>query len=956
RARFSQQPVVQLANANGGAVAQAGVTVTAAVSTGGTLSAFTALTDADGKAAFTDLTLAGPVGNYVLTFAAAGLGSQTANVALTSGNAALVQMRDGNQQQAVAGTSVPVPPSVRVTDADGNPVAGATVLFDVSAGGGTVVGSPATTNASGDAQVTGWTLGNTGTNSLLAHLPGNAFGVTITATATQPPPVLTTLSVTLTPSTVVAGGQAQAFVAGRDQYGAAIATGAVIWASTGPASISSGGAIQAISAGQATIIATAGGKTGQATLNITAQPVLTTLIVALASPAIQVGATTQASVTGTDQFGANIAVGAVTWSATGSATVSASGLVTGTSVGTAIIRVASGALSAQANLTVTPGSTPTPVLTSLTVQITPTAIAVGGGAQAIVSGRDQFGVPIGTGLVVWSSTGGVTISQSGVIGGVSPGLATITATAGGVSAQGSIAVNAPTAPSLAAIFVTVSPVLIPVGGQAQATAIGRDQNGDVIALGAVTWSAPPGVTISPTGVITGVSLGQVQITATSGGKSGNGLVTVGDVPRLNEIFVTVSPTTIGVGGFSQATATGRDQYGNPFSPGPLAWYASPGASITQQGLIVGVSAGTVTISAQNTVNQKAGATNLTVTGTTPATRLLANGPPTGTVANRNPFPTQPVIQIVDASTGQPVAQAGVTVTASLTRGVGTLVGSTSAVTDATGRATFTNLAPAAQSGGSLMITFSAPGILSTTWTFNLTGGTVATDIVIAGGANQSVPSGRLVPAPVQVRVVDADGNGVTVPVSVTFAVTAGGGTITGATTTTSNGLATLGSWRLGAAGVNALAATAQGVSASVSIPANATPALVCAPPTTLVIGQQTFARLQPTGCTLFSIGNNGPFTGPFVDGIILYDHYVIDVPAGAAIRFDASYDFGGYVPFFQLHDAAGAFIASVRLNSPTPLTITNTTATTQRYQLLLLANPNSYGSTSFYSITPVRTN
>ena len=67
--------------------------------------------------------------------------TQTAGVTLTAGAPTLVQLAAGNQQQAVAGTAVAVAPSVRVTDADGNPVAGTPVLFDVSAGGGAVVGA-----------------------------------------------------------------------------------------------------------------------------------------------------------------------------------------------------------------------------------------------------------------------------------------------------------------------------------------------------------------------------------------------------------------------------------------------------------------------------------------------------------------------------------------------------------------------------------------------------------------------------------------------------------------------------------------------------------------------------------------------------------------------------------------------------------------------------------------------
>jgi hypothetical protein len=46
----------------------------------------------------------------------------------------------GDNQAAVQGTAVPVQPSVRVTDAAGNPVAGIAVTFAVTAGGGSATG------------------------------------------------------------------------------------------------------------------------------------------------------------------------------------------------------------------------------------------------------------------------------------------------------------------------------------------------------------------------------------------------------------------------------------------------------------------------------------------------------------------------------------------------------------------------------------------------------------------------------------------------------------------------------------------------------------------------------------------------------------------------------------------------------------------------------------------------
>src|SRR5256886_3765935 len=76
---FAQQPVVQLRDANGNAVSQSGVTVTAAIATGGgTLGGtLTATTNGSGVASFTDLAITGTAGDPTLSFSAPGLTAAT---------------------------------------------------------------------------------------------------------------------------------------------------------------------------------------------------------------------------------------------------------------------------------------------------------------------------------------------------------------------------------------------------------------------------------------------------------------------------------------------------------------------------------------------------------------------------------------------------------------------------------------------------------------------------------------------------------------------------------------------------------------------------------------------------------------------------------------------------------------------------------------------------------------
>lgn len=163
---FAQQPVIQLQDNSSNPVSQAGIVVTVALASGlGTLGGtLTATTDANGVATFTDLVITGLVGARTLAFTATGLTGATSNTVTTvAGAAALISANSATSQDATVSTAVSANPSVLVTDASGNPVQGAAVTPEVTAGGGTVVpASPSTvsTNSSGIATVTSWTVGS----------------------------------------------------------------------------------------------------------------------------------------------------------------------------------------------------------------------------------------------------------------------------------------------------------------------------------------------------------------------------------------------------------------------------------------------------------------------------------------------------------------------------------------------------------------------------------------------------------------------------------------------------------------------------------------------------------------------------------------------------------------------------------------------------------------------------
>ena len=168
------QPVIQVQDANGNAVASPGIAVMVTVSSGAVLlGETTASTGSSGAAAFSGLSLTSdPGGMRTLTFAAPGLLSTSATVTVTG--LISIAFISGNDQTAAPGSAVAIPPSVRVrTSADGNAVPGLTVVFAIASGGGTATGAMQITNAAGIATVGSWTLGATpGINTLSVSLVG----------------------------------------------------------------------------------------------------------------------------------------------------------------------------------------------------------------------------------------------------------------------------------------------------------------------------------------------------------------------------------------------------------------------------------------------------------------------------------------------------------------------------------------------------------------------------------------------------------------------------------------------------------------------------------------------------------------------------------------------------------------------------------------------------------------
>jgi alpha-tubulin suppressor-like RCC1 family protein len=156
------------------------------LSGGGAVTGAPATTGSNGVARIQSWTLGTTVGLNQLTATSGALAAAFSATATVGAPVKLTAV-DGNAQTSTIGLALAVAPSVKLTDAFDNPVPGVAVNFAVVSGDGTLVTPAPLTDATGIAQVGGWTLGLApGTQSVTATRAGTPT-VTFTATAVDFP-------------------------------------------------------------------------------------------------------------------------------------------------------------------------------------------------------------------------------------------------------------------------------------------------------------------------------------------------------------------------------------------------------------------------------------------------------------------------------------------------------------------------------------------------------------------------------------------------------------------------------------------------------------------------------------------------------------------------------------------------------------------------------------------------
>lgn len=337
------------------------------------------------------------------------------------------------------------PLSARVADANGNPIAGATVAWSSS--------NPAVAAVDSTGRVTGLSAGD----ATVAARSGDALGQAVVAVAARP--VATTVELVEGDAQQGPAGAALAqalVVRVRDQRGEPMAQVEVAWLATkGGGSLSPAAAVtdaEGLARSGWTLGTAVGENEASATVAGIAPVGFTAVAVAGAPASVTV---TPAAVTLTavhdtvrfvatvvDQHGNPVPAPAVSWTsdAESVATVDAQGLARALAAGTTRIQATVAGVNGSATLQVS--QVPAAVV------VTPATATIDQGSTVQLAAEvlDRNGVVVAGSVTAWTSSNEAiaTVDASGRVAGVGPGTTTIVARSGTVQGEASVTVQSNT--------------------------------------------------------------------------------------------------------------------------------------------------------------------------------------------------------------------------------------------------------------------------------------------------------------------------------------------------------------------------------------------------------------------------------------------------------------------------------------------------------------------------------
>ncbi|MBX7097437.1 MAG: PKD domain-containing protein [Myxococcaceae bacterium] len=545
-------------------------------------------------------TAAGTPGGPFTATAAAGPHSGTAQVTVSNGSAPSIATAASASPATVTQTTA----ALTVLGADDGGEAALTYTWVMLSGPSAAFFAPNGTNAAKASTATFTRAGDYVLQVTAKDATGQATSSAVTVTVAQ---TTTTVSVTPPTASVRTGAALQLAARASDQFGVPLASAPTFtWSASGGGTVSSTGLFTAAetAGGPYVVTALAQGKSGTASVSVTAVPGSAPVIVQPARSADSVisGTSAALSVLASDDGGD--AQLSYTWSSvSGPAPVAFSPNATSaaksstaafTRAGSYLLSVtvkdASG-LTTSSDVTVNVAS----ALGALEVIPGAVTVAAGASTQFAVAAKDQFDQPLlPAPAVAWSVSGGGTVTSAGLFraGSASGGPFTLTATTGSRSATSAVTVGSGVAPVVAAAASAMPQTVL--GRSTTLRTLAQDDAPETtltyrwraMGPGAVAFLTNDANAAKQT-VATFERSGAYTLTVTvvdGQGLQAESAVSVQVDAVLTAVEVTPAVVTVSALGQQPFTATPLDQFGLAI-PGTMAmaWQVNGGGTIDAAG-------------------------------------------------------------------------------------------------------------------------------------------------------------------------------------------------------------------------------------------------------------------------------------------------------------------------------------------------------------------------------------
>ncbi|HEV8364084.1 MAG TPA: Ig-like domain-containing protein, partial [Gemmatimonadaceae bacterium] len=235
------------------------------------------------------------------------------------------------------------------------------------------------------------------------------------------------------------------------------------------------------------------------------------------------------------------------------------------------------------------------------IVLTPTSASVEAGATVTLNALvlDAAGNAMRERKVNWASENSsiATVSQSGVVTGVSSGVVDVAASSGGKSASATITV---TARPVSLVRVTPGSATIAVTGSITLQAEALDASGAPVLGRPIAWASSNETVavVSATGVVAGIATGSVTISATIDNRTGTASITVAPQP-VASVTITPEADTVVVGRRVTFRAIPVDANNLPLIGRTVEWTSSDPtiAAVSSAGEVLGLAPGVARIRA-----------------------------------------------------------------------------------------------------------------------------------------------------------------------------------------------------------------------------------------------------------------------------------------------------------------------------------------------------------------------